>query len=146
MQLPLQNQQPEAAVWPGISFGPYAQAVEFQVLALGEGSERGAIHETFGRCRLAAKHTPHVRQETFDLVASVSLLHECFVFGQFMQAENTPLSLQILRQRQADAWKMTFIASKSFHVQLRPPGLRSMMKRPTSCGSDSLGGCALIEA
>jgi len=26
-------------------------------------------------------------------------LHESFVFGQFMQAENTPLSLQILRQR-----------------------------------------------
>lgn len=41
-------------------------------------------------------------EETADLVASISQLHESFVFGQFMQAENTPLSLQILRQRAAE--------------------------------------------
>lgn len=41
-------------------------------------------------------------EETSDLVASISELHESFVFGQFMQAENTPLSLQILRQRAAE--------------------------------------------
>ena len=35
-----------------------------------------------------------------------SRLHTSFVFGQFMQAENTPLSLQILRQRRR--WVASF--------------------------------------
>ncbi|CAK9005665.1 unnamed protein product [Durusdinium trenchii] len=39
---------------------------------------------------------------THELVTSISKLHISFVFGQFMQAENTPLSLQILRQRAAE--------------------------------------------
>ena len=54
-------------------------------------------------------------EELFSLVESISLLHESFVFGQFMQAENTPLSLQILRQRAADhdeaAYKLFLVSA-----------------------------------
>ncbi|CAE7244467.1 KAT1 [Symbiodinium natans] len=70
LQLPSHSQQPDAAVTRLLERN---RNVVPSVLQLGEG--------------------------TLELLLNVSSMHECFVFGQFMQAENTPLSLQLLQQK-----------------------------------------------
>ncbi|CAJ1379205.1 unnamed protein product [Effrenium voratum] len=64
--------------------------------------------------RLLEKHrnvVPSARvleMETLDLVQIISMMHESFVFGQFMQAENTPLSLQLLRRKASEHSEWTY--------------------------------------
>jgi len=70
LQLPSQSQQPDAAVTRLLE---RSRNVVPSVLQLDEG--------------------------TLELLISVSSMHECFMFGQFLQAENTPLSLQLLQQK-----------------------------------------------
>jgi hypothetical protein len=57
-----------------------------------------SVLETPNQCKSSRIH--RVLRHLFQVFARAPpRLHESFVFGQFMQAENTPLSLQILRQR-----------------------------------------------
>lgn len=70
LQLPSQSQQPDAAVTRLLERN---RNVVPSVLQLDEG--------------------------ILELLISVSSMHECFMFGQFLQAENTPLSLQLLQQK-----------------------------------------------